>query len=221
MTGAAAADVADPPQAGSARRVLGSVVVAIAVAAASLVLGGLTSPAQGFLPDELSSFANSAGGWTALTFGLLWLSRARPAFAAALGIVSFVLLVEGYRIVSEWRGYEYAAPFQDTFTYIGIVAGPVVGASAGLLRWGHGIWRVLAVSTVAAVFIGEGVYGLTVVAETTSPVYWWLQITAGAVLTVVVLVARRARLVTSALTLAVIAAGSTAFWLAYRALGSI
>ena len=166
-------------------------VPALAVAAASLALGGLTSWGQTLLPDALMSFANSAGGWTILTFGVILLSRVRPPIAAALGIVSFVLLIEGYRIVSGCRGYYYAEPFQDTFTIVGVLAGPVVGVSAALVRSGPAGWKPVAAAPVAAVLLGEGVYGLTVVAATTSPVYWILQIVLGlALMTTAILQAR-------------------------------
>jgi len=186
-------------------------VPAVSVAAASLALGGLTSIGQSVLPDALVSFANSAGGWTILAFGLVWLTRARPPLAAALGVVSFVLLVEGYRIVSGWRGYSYAEPFQDTFTIIGLFAGPVVGLSASLLRWGPGSWKPFAAAPVAAVLIGEGVYGLTVVAATTSPVYWAVQLVLGIALTAATVVAARPRVTPSVLGSLVTLGGSAAF----------
>lgn len=145
------------------------------------------------LPESLVSFANSAGGWTVLTFGLVWLSRVRPPIAAPLGIVSFVLLVEGYRIVSDWRGFFYAEPFQDTFTIVGVIAGPVVGLSAALVRTGPVTWKPLAAAPVAAVLIGEGVYGLIVVAATTSPVYWIIQIVLGGALMTATVVQARPR----------------------------
>jgi hypothetical protein len=35
---------------------------------------------------------------------------------------------------------------------------------------------------VSGVLIGEGVYGLTVIADTTYPPYWWVQMAVGAAL---------------------------------------
>ncbi len=186
-------------------------VPALSVAAASLALGGLTSVGQTVLPDALASFANSAGGWTILAFGLVWLTRARPPLAAALGVVSFVLLVEGYRIVSGWRGFYYAEPFQDTFTIIGLFAGPVVGLSASLVRGGPGSWKPFAAAPVAAVLIGEGAYGLTVVAATTSPVYWILQMGGGVALVVATVVAARPRVAPGVLGALLALGGAAAF----------
>lgn len=52
---------------------------ALAVVGASLLLGGLTSWAQGALPDALASFANSPSGWT-VPMALL-VAAARPSLA--------------------------------------------------------------------------------------------------------------------------------------------
>ena len=80
---------------------------AILVVGASLLLGALTSWAQGVLPDALASFANSPSGWTLLT--ALLVAAARPSLVggAVLGVVSFVSLVLGYTIGSELRGLTY------------------------------------------------------------------------------------------------------------------
>lgn len=196
-------------------------VPALLVATGSLLLGGLTSVGQTVLPDALVSFANSAGGWTMLAFGLVWLTRVRLPIAAALGAVSFVLLIEGYRIVSGWRGFYYAEPFQDTFTLIGILAGPVVGLSATLVRSGPTRWGPLAASPVAAVLVGEGVYGLTVVAASTSPVYWALQIVLGVALVIAAIVASRPRIAPGALGCLVTFAGAAAFVGGYVWLGQL
>ncbi|KTS91544.1 hypothetical protein NS183_03540 [Microbacterium testaceum] len=196
-------------------------VPALSVAAASITLGGLTSVGQSVLPEALVSFANSAGGWTILAFGLVWLTRARPPLAAALGVMSFVLLVEGYRIVSGWRGYYYAEPFQDTFTIIGLFAGPVVGLSASLLRWGPGSWKPFAAAPVAAVLIGEGVYGLTVVGETTSPVYWVAQLVLGVALVLSTVAAARPRITPGILGGLVTLGGATAFVAFYSWVGQV
>lgn len=196
-------------------------ITALLVAASSLVLGGLTSFGQTVLPDALHSFANSAGGWTILTFSLVWLSRVRPPVGAALGLVSFVLLVEGYRIVSGWRGYYYAEPFQDTFTIIGVLAGPIVGLSAVVVRSGPARWKPLAVAPVAAVLIGEGVYGLTVVAESTSPVYWSLQMVLGVALVVATAVAARPRITPIVLGSLAAVGGSAVFIAFYVWLGQL
>ncbi|WP_435093551.1 DUF6518 family protein [Clavibacter michiganensis] len=145
----------------------------------SLVVGGLTSPAQGVLPSWMSPLANSAGGWSMLAFVAVWLSRARPLLGAVLGAVSFVAMVEAYGVVSLWRGIFFADPLSSMWIPIGLVAGPFLGVAAALVRHASRGWAIAGVAVLSAVLLAEGVYGLTVVASSTSPVYWTLEIVLG------------------------------------------
>ena len=96
--------------------------------AASFLLGGLTSFAQGFLPDAAAPFANSASGWTLLTALLVaWAARdarTRTWHAAVLGAASFVLLTLGYTVAADLRGFFYDPTL---FGEEGHVGGPRVG----------------------------------------------------------------------------------------------
>jgi len=141
-----------------------------------LLIGGLTSFGQGYLPVWVNSVSNSVGGWTMFCFLIVWLSRARPVLAAVLGVLVFQLLVESYSVVSEWRGFDDGDPFTSVWTVAGLAAGPLLGATAGLVRHAPPLWRALAVTPLCAVLLGEGLWALTAVADTTSPVYWWLEI---------------------------------------------
>ncbi|MFC8800933.1 DUF6518 family protein [Streptomyces griseoincarnatus] len=152
----------------------------------SFLLGGLTSYAQGFLPDAFESFANSASGWTVLTALLVYWSRARTVPAAVLGAVSFVLLVLGYMVAAQVRGFVYD-PLH--FSVVGVVAGPFVGAAASWLR-ATGVRAALGTALLAGIGVGESVYGLTIIRETTSPVYWTVIGVAGLALVTVMLVRR-------------------------------
>lgn len=149
--------------------------VLIAVLGAMLV-GGLTSVGQTYLPPEINSLANSVGGWTMVGFLLVWLGRARPLLAAILGVVVFQLLTESYSVVAEWRGFDDGDPFASIWTIVGLVAGPVLGLSASLARHGSPVWRALAVTPLGAVLLGEGIWALNTIVDSTSPVYWTLEI---------------------------------------------
>jgi hypothetical protein len=187
--------------------------VAAAVAlTGGLLVGGATPFMQGGLPHAVTSFANSAGGWTALAFLLVWLGRARPLLAALLGAVAFIAMVESYGAVSAWRGSFYSEPFTDTFTFVGLVAGPVLGVAASLTRWWPQRLRALPVSVLGAVLVGEGVYGLTLIASSTSPVYWSVQLAGGvvALAAAVMLTRPGGRIAASAIALTL--AGATAFY---------
>ena len=155
---------------------------AVVVVGASLLLGGLTSWAQGLLPDALASFANSPSGWTALSALLVAAVRPSLPWGAALGMASFVALVLGYTIASELRGLSYNPTF---WGLVGVVAGPFVGAAAAAVRGRRTVYAALGAGALAGVLIADGIYGLTVVDATTSPVYWWVCVAAGAGLVVV------------------------------------
>lgn len=194
-----------------------SIALAVAVVVVgSLLVGGLTGVAQGALPSWVSSLSNSAGGWTMFAFLLIWLSHARMLLGAILGIVSLELLNQGYGIVSSWRGIAYGTGFGSIWTVVGIIAGPIVGVGASLVRCGTPLWRALAVTPLCAVLLGEGFYGLTTIADTTSPVYWTIEIVLSIGFVVVALARARLRMPLAALVIGIWLVGSVAFALAYR-----
>jgi hypothetical protein len=179
------------PDASPARSALDILRSAAVVLVFSLLVGGLTSPAQGFLPESVNSLANSAGGWSMLAFLGVWLSRARPLPGAVLGAVSFVAMVEAYGVVSLWRGHFFADPLSSMWIPIGLVAGPVIGLAAALVRHAPRGWTIAGVATLSCVLVAEGVWGLRTVSDTTSPVYWTLEIVLG--IAFVVAAVRRGR----------------------------
>ncbi len=193
----------------------GTVRRVVLVAAASLLLGGLTSWAQGFLPEAFSSFANSVSGWTVLTAALVYWSRLRGPGAAAVGVLSFVLLVLGYTVASDLRGLSYDPMM---WSAIGVVAGPFVGLAAAWLRE-EGVRLALGVAALTGIGVGDAVHGLTVVGDTTSPVYWTLVGAAGLALLVGMLARRLRGAVPVAVALAGTAAATGVLLLGYRVIG--
>lgn len=190
---------------------------AAAVVLASFAIGMLTFFAQGLLPDALTSFANSASGWTLVTVLLLVWARASTPLAAALGAVSFVVLTVGYSASAHLQGLFYDPTL---FVVVGIVVGPFVGVATSWLR-ADSEWRAAAgTALLAGIGLGEAFYGLTAVAETTSPVYW-STIGVVALGLLVVMLARRIRS-TLARGAAVVGAAAVAgaFLAAYSALGA-
>lgn len=184
---------------------------------ASLLLGVLTFFAQGFLPDAFRSFANSSSGWTLLTAALVIGSRAEAKLAAALGALSFVLLVLGYTAAASLNGLSYSPLL---FGVVGLVAGPFVGLAAAWLR-SDGIRAALGTALLSGIFTGEAVYGLTVVGDTTRPEYWLTIGVVGIALLVVMAVRRLRGWRSLSLAVAGTAVVAVAFNLAYVALGSI
>ncbi|MFI2102245.1 DUF6518 family protein [Isoptericola sp. NPDC019693] len=193
----------------------------VVVLAASFLLGGLTSYAQGFLPDAAAPFANSASGWTLLTALLVaWAARdprTRTWHAAVLGAASFVLLTLGYTVAADLRGSFYDPTL---FGVVGLVVGLFVGVAAAWL-WRTGVRSALGTALLAGIGLGESAYGLTTVVETTGATFW---VVIG-VVALVLLVGMLARRLRGALPVTLAVAGTavvaTAFVVAYRALGAV
>lgn len=182
------------------------------------MLGGLTSLLQGSLPESVSSFANSSGGWSMLVFALVRLGGARPLLGALLGLLAFWALLEGYDLVTAVRGFGYSAPFTDVFWLLAVPAGPILGAAAALTLHGGGAWRVLAVAPLSGVLIGEGVWALDAISDTTSPVYWWIQIVLGVGFLALATIRRRPRVVVAVAAVVVTAAAAAVFIAVYALL---
>lgn len=181
---------------------------------AALALGGATSFGQTFLPAEAASLANSVSGWTLPTVLLVLATSRSYAEGAVAGAVSFVALTVGYAVISTLRGF----PFDPaTWAIIGLLAGPVVGAATHSLRRSSTSTTVGG-GVLAGILIGEGAYGLTVIADSTSPVFWWAMIAIGCAFLVAV-AALRLRDIRSALVMVSIAVlTSSAFVAAYLGL---
>ena len=75
---------------------------AVVVCVVGFALGVLTVFAQGWLPDEMGSLANSSGSWSLVAFLLALLARTRGA-AAMFGFLALITLLLGYVIGGEFR----------------------------------------------------------------------------------------------------------------------
>jgi hypothetical protein len=191
---------------------------AAVVAVASFLLGAVTLFAQGFLPDALASFANSASGWTLMTVLLLTCMPVRPAVAAVLGATSFVLLTLGYAAAAPLRDLFYDPTL---FALVGAAVGPFVGVATAWL-WAVSPWQAaLGTALLAGIGIGEAVHGLTAVADTTSPVYWVLIGAAALALLIGMLIRRILGVLWKLLALTGTCMTAGAFVLAYNTLGGV
>lgn len=197
-----------PSRSRPAAALLSTVIVALV----AITAGALTPFGQQYLPEWLSSLANSSGSWTMIGLLAVYLSRARGVLAALLGIAALILLNETYAAVSTARGYPYAGGLASEWTFVAVVAGPIVGLAASWLRSQRPVLVALAVAAPSAVLVGEGIYGLVLLADTTSPVYWWLQIVGGVVF-VAVRKLRRPGVVALAAALTVV--GAALFYALY------
>jgi hypothetical protein len=162
------------------------VVRAVAiVVAVTVVIGGLTSPAQQYLPDSLRSLANAAGPWFMIVLAAVYAGRSRPVVAVMLGIAGFLLLNVSYGVVSELRGFPYSAGPQNVWSILAVPVGVVAGLAADWLRSSRALLVAVGAAAPAAVLLGEGMYGLTVNLATTGRVVWILELVGGVAVLVI------------------------------------
>lgn len=166
---------------------LRSVGIVVPIAA---VVGGLTSPAQQYLPDAIRSLANAAGPWFIVILVAVRLGRSPLVLAIFLGIAGFVLLNLSYGVITELRGFPWA--FVNIWTIVAIPAGIAVGFAATWLRSRRKFLVLAGAAVPAILLIAEGIYGLMVVLATTGPVVWILELV-GAVAWLTWVWARRLR----------------------------
>lgn len=146
-----------------------------------LTLGVVTAYAQAWLPHEVGSLANSVGSWALLSFLLALLGTNRRS-AAMLGFVALITLLYGYLLGAAMRGDHSSSSLIAFWGLSAFVAGPVLGLGAHWLRTDRGVMAAIGSGVMSGVLIGEGVYGLTTIADTTYPPYWWGEILIGVVL---------------------------------------
>lgn len=185
------------------------VVSVLGVAVVSLVLGAVTSWAQGLLPDAWAPLANSPSGWAAMTALVVITFRPTLRRGAVLGAVSFVCLVLGYTVASELRGLAYDPTLWGA---VGLVTGPFIGAAAAGAASTRSLPVALGSGVLAGVLVADGIYGLTVVADTTSPVYWTTVLVLGLLLVIATPLRLRAVAPTAVMVVAFLGATGALSW---------
>jgi hypothetical protein len=66
----------------------------------------------------------------------------------------------------------------------GLLAGPLVGTGAYWIKSDEGLRSGAAIGAISGLLVGEGAYGLTAIADTTFPAYWWGEAIIGVLLAV-------------------------------------
>jgi len=156
-----------------------SVLVLLAGAcAAGLALGALTAYGQEWLPPELGSLANSSGSWCLVAFGLALIAGS-PRIAALCGALTLGTLLAGYVLGASTRGDPSSSSLILFWGAAAILLGPLIGLAAHAVRYGPATWAALGTGAMSGLLIGEGIYGLTYIADTTYPPYWWGELIVG------------------------------------------
>jgi Family of unknown function (DUF6518) len=204
----------------SARGNASSTRILLVAVGAGIAIGIATSVGQGSLPEGLTPLSNSSGSWCLCAFALALLER-DPRRAALVGFASLVAMLAGYALATEFRGYPVGTSMFVRWGAAAVIAGPALGVGAAWLRGPDPRRAAAGVAPIAGILLGEGLYGLTVVAATTSVGYWIGEVVLG--LTLVVLAAIRIRTWRGiALMLALSAIATVVFYLVYTlALGAL
>ena len=144
-------------------------VIAVTV---GFLVGAFTAYAEGWLSDGVGSLANSAGPWSLAAFLVAMLTR-RPAIAASWAVLVLASCEVGYAIATEVRGGSNASSTVVFWLTAAVLAGMPLGVAAAWTRqgdWWFGASTGPAV--LAGVLIGEPIYALSTIADTTTPAYW-------------------------------------------------
>lgn len=200
---------------GGPRQAFRATLIVLVTAA---VWGGLTPFGQQYLPDELRSLANAAGPWFAVVTAAIVVARPAIGLAIILGVLGLIVMNESYGVVSRWRGFPYGSGLGSIWNIIALGVGPAAGIAATWLRSSRPILIALGASAPAAVLIGEGLFGLTIVKETTSPVFWSIELGAGIAVIVVAVVTSVRTLPGIGVLVGASALGAGLFYLAYSSL---
>ncbi len=121
--------------------------------------------------------------------------------AAVFGSASLLTLLAGYVLAAQIRGYPSSTSTILFWGAAGLLGGPLLGIGAHWVKTGHDLQAATGVGAVSGVLFGEGIYGLTSIADTTYPPYWWCEILVGLVL--LLAVARQRQLCVRAVALSV------------------
>ena len=202
---------------GTRHEVIRAVVIVVLVAA---VIGGATSPGQQYLPDAIRSLANAVGPWFVAIQLAVYAGRSRLGLAMVLGVVGFVLLNVSYAVVSESRGFAYSAGLGNIWTLLAVPAGVIVGVAATWLRSTRVTLMAFGAAAPAAVLLGEGMFGLTVILATTGPVVWILELAAGTAFLVVISLTRLRRIRPIALCIGFAVGGALVLYVGLRLLSA-
>jgi Family of unknown function (DUF6518) len=185
------------------------------VAVIALAVGVLTAYSQEWLPPQVHSLANSAGSWTLIAFALALMART-ARMSAIFGCLALLMMLVGYVLGAGVRGDPSSEATVASWGLTSVVVGPLLGLGAYWVKTRRYPLAAVGIGAVSGVLIGEGIYGLTQIADTTYPPYWWGQIFVGSLLLVAVAWRRPRSTRSAALSLGVAALTAALFVLIYN-----
>lgn len=162
----------------------------------------------------MGSLANSAGSWALVAFALSLMATS-GWLAAVFGSASLLALLAGYVLGAEMQGFPSSTTTVLFWGAAALLAGPLLGLSAFWIKTRRDLLAATGVGAMSGVLIGEGIYGLTQVADTTYPPYWWGEIVVGLILLLAVAWRRLLEIRVVALSAGVAVLAAATFVLVY------
>jgi hypothetical protein len=149
--------------------------------AVGFVLGALTDVGQSRLPWVAGSLANSGGSWVLVAF-LVALRGSSVRQSISQGSACLLALDAGYYLTAAHRGIPVSSASVVFWVFAAVVVGPIVGLAAGWIRHAGPIRSGLGAGVLAGFLAGESIYALHYLGQSTSPVYWTIQLVVAGVL---------------------------------------
>ena len=145
---------------------------------AGLGVGAATELSVRHLPDSLSPIGNSAGPWILVAF-VMALTAPRLSESLLLGLVTLIALVVGFYVAQANRGWAVSHHQVVFWSLASLVAGPLVGLSAGWLRHAGRTAGAAGAGVLGGVLVGEALHGITKLQYSTPARYWHVQLVVG------------------------------------------
>ncbi|MBA3555419.1 MAG: glycosyltransferase family 4 protein [Gemmatimonadales bacterium] len=99
--------------------------------------------------------------------------------AALCGALTLGTLLAGYVVAAGIRGDVSSSSLIVFWGAAAILMGPLIGLAAHAVRFGAPTLAALGSGAMSGLLIGEGIYGLIYIADTTYPPYWWGELIVG------------------------------------------
>ena len=145
----------------------------------AVACGVAMSFGQTYASDGVRPLFNSAAPVVAIA-GIVALAARHAWSSALLGGLSGPTIMAGYYVTAHLRGFDSNASYIALWSTAGIAFGAAMGLATWLLRARVGpVLRAAAASLWPGIAIGEAWHGLTRIADSTPPSYWWTQAAIG------------------------------------------
>jgi hypothetical protein len=149
-----------------------------------LLIGALTEWLVLRVSFALTPLSNSAAPWIIVAF-LVALTARSVRQSLGLAVVTLLAAVVGFYLGQGVRGWAVSGHQLAFWCTVAVVAGPVIGLSAGWLRHVNGVWGAVGSGVLGGLLIGEALHGLSQPTFLTPHDYWHVQLGLGGGLVVV------------------------------------